>query len=287
VHTRGLSEESTYVCWKLTPKGIATLAREYSEPLPANIVERLYKGTLTNAEHRESVARLYFGLIRCDAPEGDTPAAVRERFGGVKQRADLFDWLPDGDTVLAFQKRDDRHQAVPDATIVGRKADVRIFLEVDRGTRRLGDIRANLERYQVYLSRCYASEFPDGRSPALVYAAPSDQRAAGITSLASRHLGNAADWYVSTEHKVLSFIARRLALPLAPQAPSPSAVVPDQLPRAARDAYVQTNLFLRELKERGLIETLGRQNPKLVACHQALTALRDELQHAEAVHAGS
>src|SRR5262249_1692286 len=53
-HTKGLPAQCGYSAWRLTPRGVELVAREFpDERLPDGIVERLAEGSLLNLEHRE------------------------------------------------------------------------------------------------------------------------------------------------------------------------------------------------------------------------------------------
>jgi hypothetical protein len=96
----------------------------------------------------------------------------------------------------------------PDAVITTPKSKKRVFLELDRSTKKIAakrssphyadTILANLQAYRTLTGYQYDRFFPDKKHPYVLYIVPNDARRQAIQTLARDHLGNELELRVRT-----------------------------------------------------------------------------------------
>lgn len=216
-HQKGVPEALQYHAWRLTPRGLDVVAEAFpDEPFPDGLVERLAEGSLRNIEHRQQLSRLYLGFLAAEAgpmPEEANVASMRAVVDSLRARASQVWWRADGDVVLRFTKVGEDTQIVPDATVHGRHREVRIFVELDRSTRELSRIEENLQRYAWFFGEVYREQFPDQRTPGLLYVVRSQGRKASLDALARRVLSDRVAWAVLLEAEAIGWLERGLIDP--------------------------------------------------------------------------
>ena len=207
-HRKGGSDALQCYAWRVTSRGLDVVAEGFpDEPFPDGLVERLAEGSLRNIEHRQQLSRLYLGFLAGEAgpmPEEAKVASMRAVVDSLRARASQVWWRADGDVVLRFTKLGVDTQIVPDATVCGRHREVRIFVELDRSTRELARIEENLERYAWFLAHVHGEQFPDQRTPGLLYVVRSHGRKASLDALARRILADRSPGRSSSRRKPLA-----------------------------------------------------------------------------------
>jgi hypothetical protein len=247
-----------------------------AEPIPEALDERLADLTLVDLEHREALTRTYLELIagtRGVREESVDWHGVQLWLASVRDRADQFTWQADGTVVLRFRDLGQDQRVVPDATIESRRRSLRIFLELDRSTKPLGKIEANIERYGRFLRDSYGTVYGDGLQPWVVYLARSEARHTNVARLARSRLDGVCRWKVTTHEEGASWLAglllgeareARRPDPPGEAGPASETAAPDGVLHAAAHDLLRTTSDL--LKGGGTeFDALGRTHPELIA----------------------
>ncbi len=256
-HDKGVAKSMRYQAWRLTTRGIDQVSKLFpGELFPDGMGERIADTRLFNTEHREAISRAYLGFLlgaepRCDNKNG----SVSAYFARIRSRANQIDWQADGDVTLRVSTLAGEKQVVPDATITARQRNVRLFLEMDRSSRALTRIGHAMERYKRFLFDAYAKTFPDGKSPVVLFVAPSQARRDGIARFAERIL-TPAKWVALVEtdagpwlsHTLLGEKSGAEVAPLSPVAPS---VAPNALDAIGREVYTWFRGYQKQLLAEG------------------------------------
>jgi hypothetical protein len=256
-HRKGLPEAFPYFAWRLTARGLDVVAKAFpDEPFPDGLAEHLADGSLRNIEHRQELSRLYLGFLAGDTgpmPREADVASMRAVIDALRERASQVLWRADGDVVLRFTKLGEDTQIVPDATVSGRHREVRIFVELDRSTRELARIEENLERYAWFLAHVHGGQFPDQRTPGLLYVVRSQGRKASLDALARRILAERVAWAVALEAEAIDWLERQLIDPARSRTRA-EPIGPDDingLVELAADVYRWAVGYEKELKAEG------------------------------------
>jgi hypothetical protein len=293
-HTKGAPPRSNYCAWRLTAGGVGAVRNEFkSEPVPEALDERLADLTLVDLEHREALTRIYLELIagvRGLREESVDWHGVQFWLASVRDRADQFTWKADGTVVLRFRDLGNDQRVVPDATIESRRRSLRVFLELDRSTKPLGKIEANLERYGRFMRGPYRAVYGDGLTPWVVYLARSEARHTNVARLARSYLDGACRWKVTTHEEGASWLAE-LLLGEAREARQPDRAPGEAAPgrgdtstrsvlhAAAHDLLRSTSDLLKGSTAE--FDALGRAHPELIArWRRDLRALYDLVREA-------
>jgi hypothetical protein len=252
-HARGLPPGVNYRAWRLTGRGLDLVSRQWPwEPAPDGFVERTAKGSLYNLHHREAVNAVYLDYLRGSTPPGAPPDQ-----DALTERANAVLWYPDGDCILRFSQASQTIEIVPDAVIAARKLRARVFVEVDRSSKTLSRIRENLERYADYLRLQYRADFRDERTPHVLYVVRSMSRRANVAALFQQIFASRFRWQVLLQGKTTDFLERtvigeRTATSVDPRRPARGF---------AEETLRWTNDLLGRLRDRGVLETLDREDP--------------------------
>ncbi len=174
-HRKGLPLYLNYTVWRITTRGIRELAHAFpDEGVLDTMAARAGENSLREFEHREKISEVYFDLI------ADKSISV------IRQKANQFWWQPDGETILRYEYLGKLHRIIPDVTATSRVKNVRLFVELDRSTKDLARIEANLREYRKYLEHVYPQVFKDRKAPALVYIVRSAGRKESIERVAAK-----------------------------------------------------------------------------------------------------
>jgi hypothetical protein len=242
------------------------------------MVERCQKGSLYNLHHRESANAIYLDYIRGAEPMPAAEHDLRFWLERVTERANSIVWSPDGDVVLRCQKLGLEIEIIPDAVIASRREKARVFLEVDRSTKSLARIEQNLERYDHYLRERYQTDFPDGRTPHVIYVVHSTARRAHVTAACRRTLAGRCSAEVLLCGKTTAWLERALLGGKSTAPVEPAVQQDNRLHAAARRMLFWTNEFLKDLQKRGVLERLeGERGDFLREGNKTLVALCREL----------
>lgn len=254
-HARRLAPGINYTAWRLHSKGVAALCEACpDENVPPDFDQGLLQRSLYNLHHRTSLTELYLGLLTHGGPEPSHGGAVGAsrivRY--MRARADAFTWHPDGATLLTCRvpkpRTLDFEQAriVPDATLVGGSAKVRVFVELDRSTKRLKSIEATFALYARFLRDAYGTQFSDGRLPFLLYVVRSEERRNNLRELAQRALPSGVEHQVLLYEDALAWLGSTLHLA--------TAEVPRyRSPASALRVYERTLALIGELVAAGQV----------------------------------
>jgi len=268
-HAKGLPEALRYTAWRLTARGLDTVAHEFpDETVPDGLIDRIATGSLHHALHREALAELYLGLAipeRADLADNDL-AAHRRWVTDMRARASSISWQPDGDVVLSASPLGQRMDVVPDA-VVRSRTQWRIFIELDRSTKDLGRVRDGLVRYQAVLRH---SDF-GGEAPCVLFVVRSAARKRNIEGMI-----HGLPLVIVEQREAVAWLREQL-LALAPAAQAP----PEKHPvhAAAHRAYSWMTKVDRALRKNGMYDALSQAEPDLMKQGlERMTALYNALK---------
>jgi hypothetical protein len=112
-------------------------------------VEKVADGSLYNLDHRDALAQLYMDVVvplRDHLPEKGPLLEHRRWASELRRRGGEIAWRPDGDVRLRYMWFGKTCEVIPDATLFARGQKLRIFVELDRSTKPLGRICAQLDQ---------------------------------------------------------------------------------------------------------------------------------------------
>ncbi len=288
-HTLGAEPRSNYCAWRITSEGIAALAKEIpNQNIPEQLDERLQRQSLIDNYHREGVGHLYLELLKAGAGEPLAPThdGVRKWTALLRTTADRFEWQADGDVLLRGADRSEAFKLVPDATVTPVAKPLRLFIELDRSHKASSRIDLNLRRYAAYLRGNYLKDYPDRRTPVVVYVVGSAARRGNLQKLAQGVLGSFCKWKVLLAgEEATAWLSDAVLAPLSSGASPPEAVRPD-LFALAHTFLNATAVLLRNGS--ALFEEFEQESPEVVApWRRALAALYDGVHlQPEPGHAG-
>lgn len=252
-HARSVAPGINYTAWRLHSKGVVALSETCpDESIPLDFDQGLLRRSLYNLHHRNLLTEFYLSLLTHGgpAPSHDSAVGARQTIRHMRKRADAFTWQPDGATALTCRvpkpRTLDFEQArtVPDATVVGRTANARVFIELDRSTKRLTSIAATFAFYAHFLRHAYAVQFADGRGPFLLYVVRSEERRNNLRALAQRAFPSGYEHQVLLQEEALVWLGSTLQLS--------TAVVPkSRSSAAATRVYERTLTLIGELTAAG------------------------------------
>jgi hypothetical protein len=260
-HTNGAAPRSNYCAWRVTGRGIETVADAYpGEHIPQRLDERLARQSLANDAYREAVSRVYLDLIlgqKTERPATPTSKDVRQWIAEVRGRANEVSWDVD-DTLLMTYRSGEKPQLAPDAIATNDR--VRVFIELDRSHKSLKRAKVNIESYGDFLRRFYMESYPDMKEPWVVYVCQTSARKASFNGLARKSLTGPPRCAVLLKGEetrrwlASSLFGEESELPKRPEGQ-------EALTRAAKEVLSATNALLKS--ESDLFSVVSARQPKL------------------------
>jgi hypothetical protein len=213
--------------------------------------------------------------LRDHLPEKGPLLEHRRWASELRRRGGEIAWRPDGDVRLRYMWFGKTCEVIPDATLFARGQKLRIFVELDRSTKPLGRICAQLDQYK-HLLGVYAHHYPDGTTPRVLFAVRSEGRAASISKIAAQIFFRDRPWKVLPVADAAEWLRAKLLPSHEPRVP---AAGPDDpaLRRAAISAYEWCRKLLADHRDQ-LAAGLEKSTPGLVRDgQQRMRALYDAL----------
>jgi hypothetical protein len=189
MHWNGLPKTAPTGAWRLMSKGLQAIADGLrDEWIPEHLIDRVAEGSLLSLEEREPTSQIYLDLVVPDPPlfpDGPKIMQCRRWAHEIRRRAGAITWRPKHDVVLRYDFLGQQRHLVPDATITSPGRKLRMFLILDRPSKRRAWAGKLYERYNQFIGIQGPCDrgFSDGHEPWCVFVTDHQDRVDGIAGI--------------------------------------------------------------------------------------------------------